>query len=174
MLASVHAGILPPPGPGRHNPPQDQAGTTPLRTMQAPPWDQVPSPGTRQAPPWTRHPPGPGTPPPPAEHTGRYGQRAGGMHPTGMQSYLLWRDLANQKECTILAGEWLEGRKMNLRERQIHYWFRRLRCYFKILTHDNFCSLVGVIDIQKFARKYHCHFNFLWVGIVRYELLPEK
>ena len=41
--------------------------------------------------------PGPGTPlpeqaPPPdqasprAEHTGRYGQREGGMHPTGMQS----------------------------------------------------------------------------------------
>ena len=41
---------------------------------------------TRQAP------PGPGTPrdqagnPPGAEHTGRYGQWAGGMHPTGMQS----------------------------------------------------------------------------------------
>ena len=31
-------------------------------------------------------PPGPGTPPPGAEHAGRYGQRAGGMHPTGMQS----------------------------------------------------------------------------------------
>ena len=32
---------------------------------------------------------GPGTPPPGAEHTGRYGQRAGGMHPTGMQSCFL-------------------------------------------------------------------------------------
>ena len=32
------------------------------------------------------HPPGPGRHPPGAEHTGRYGQRAGGMHPTGMQS----------------------------------------------------------------------------------------
>ena len=35
-------------------------------------------------------PPGPGTPrdqaPPGAEHAGRYGQRAGGTHPTGMQS----------------------------------------------------------------------------------------
>ena len=30
-------------------------------------------------------PPVPGTPRPRAEHTGRYGQRAGGMHPTGMQ-----------------------------------------------------------------------------------------
>ena len=49
-----------------------------------------------QAPPWTRHPPGPGTPldqaspwtrhPPCAMHSWRYGQRAGGMHPTGMQS----------------------------------------------------------------------------------------
>ena len=53
------------------------------------------------APPWTRqvpsHPPplGPGRhlpphpTPPPAEHTGRYGQRAGGMYPTGMQSCFL-------------------------------------------------------------------------------------
>ena len=40
-------------------PPPDQAGTPP-RTRQAPPSG--------------------------AEHTGRYGQRAGGMHPTGMQS----------------------------------------------------------------------------------------
>ena len=40
-----------------------------------------PPPRTRQAPPGTRQ-----TPPPRAEHTGRYGQRAGGMHPTGMQS----------------------------------------------------------------------------------------
>ena len=44
--------------------PRDQAGT--------PPQDQVP-PGLG------RHPPG-------AEHTERYGQRAGGMHSTGMQS----------------------------------------------------------------------------------------
>ena len=52
--ASVHAGIPP-------------------RTSQAPP-------GTRQAPP-----PGPGRHAPPrTEHAGRYGQRAGGMHPIGM------------------------------------------------------------------------------------------
>ena len=36
-----------------------------------------------------RHPPpGPGTPPC-AVHAGRYGQQAGGMHPTGMQSCLV-------------------------------------------------------------------------------------
>ena len=67
--ASVHSGIPPPP--------QDQA---PPRTRHPPgtrhtPRDQAP-PRTRQAP---RR----------AEHTGRYGQRAGGMHPTGMQSCFL-------------------------------------------------------------------------------------
>ena len=58
-------------------------------------------PDKRQAHPHTkdRHPPGPGTPPPhrnqsppradtpSAVHAGRYGQQAGGTHPTGMQSY---------------------------------------------------------------------------------------
>ena len=49
-------------------------------------WDTTPHPRDH-SPPLTRHPPGPDTPPPPrAEHTGRYGQQAGGMHPTGMQS----------------------------------------------------------------------------------------
>ena len=47
-----------------------------------------PPPDQRQAPPGTRHPPGPGTPPS-AVHAGRYGQQAGGTHPTGMQSCLL-------------------------------------------------------------------------------------
>ena len=43
-------------------------------------------------PPWSRHPPG-------ADHAGRYGQRAGGTHPTGMQSclFLLLRDLSTSK-----------------------------------------------------------------------------
>ena len=61
---SVHAGIPPPSleqtpleqTPWDHAPPQDQG----------PPWDQAPPPG--------------------AEHAGRYGQRAGGTYPTGMQS----------------------------------------------------------------------------------------
>ena len=38
-------------------------------------------------PPGTRHPPG--ADPPRTEHAGRYGQRADGMHPTGMQSCYL-------------------------------------------------------------------------------------
>ena len=42
-----------------------------------PPWEQTPPPRSR--PPWEQ------TPPPPV-HAGRYGQQAGGMHPTGMQS----------------------------------------------------------------------------------------
>ena len=43
-----------------------------------------PGPGTSD--PRTRHliPPGPASPPPSAVHAGRYGQRPGGMHPTGM------------------------------------------------------------------------------------------
>ena len=57
------------------------------------PQEQAPSPGPG-TPPRTRHPPGPGTPPPGTEHTGRYGQKANGMHPTGMhscyQSFRLW------------------------------------------------------------------------------------
>ena len=80
-----------PPGPGT---PQEQ---TPPRadtpTSHHPP---TPHPGSR-------HPPGPGTapqgpgtppweqtPPPRAQHAGRYGQRAGGRHPTGMQSCLFF------------------------------------------------------------------------------------
>ena len=44
-----------------------------------------------QAPPGKRHPPGADTPwdetpAPCAVHAGRYGQQAGGTHPTGMQS----------------------------------------------------------------------------------------
>ena len=50
-----------------------------------------PRPGThplRADTPWTRHPPpsGADTSPPGAVHARRYGQRVGGMHPTGMQS----------------------------------------------------------------------------------------
>ena len=74
--ASVHIGIPPPD--------------------QAPPWSRPPP--SRHPP--SRHPPGAGGPreqtPPCAVHAGRYGQQAGGMHPTGMQSclcvtlYLQW------------------------------------------------------------------------------------
>ena len=55
---------------------------------QVQPPDQVHPPGARYTPPGPGTPPlGPGTPPG-AEHAGRYGQRAGGTHPTGMQSCL--------------------------------------------------------------------------------------
>ena len=54
-----------------------------------PPWEQThplaaDTPQQQTPPPGSRHPPG--SRPPPAEHAGRYGQRAGGTHPTGMQS----------------------------------------------------------------------------------------
>ena len=65
--ASVHAGYPPPPGadpPGADTPPR---ADTPLGAD----------------PPLSR-PPGADTPD--AKHAGRYGQHAGGMHPTGMQS----------------------------------------------------------------------------------------
>ena len=56
----------------RHHPPWDQDQAPPLG-VDTPPWEH-------QTPPQT-----PGTPPG-AEHAGRYGHRAGGTHPTGMQS----------------------------------------------------------------------------------------
>ena len=68
MSASVHAGIPHPPQ-SRHPP------------DQTPPWEQTP--------PQEQTPPGADTPPG-TEHAGRYGQRAGGTHPTGMQSCFLF------------------------------------------------------------------------------------
>ena len=47
------------------------------------PGADTPRPGT---PPRSRHPPGTRCTPSNAEHAGRYGQWAGGTHPTGMQS----------------------------------------------------------------------------------------
>ena len=67
----------------------------------SPPWEQTPPPPRTRHPPWSRPPPGADSPPTPtpgapgAEHTGRYGQQAGGTHPTGMQSclgYKLWSE----------------------------------------------------------------------------------
>ena len=76
----------------RHPPDQ----VHPPRTKYTTP--DLPGPGT---PPGTRYTPslGPGTPPD-AEHAGRYGQHAGGTHPTGMQScsFLIWTTLINIKK----------------------------------------------------------------------------
>ena len=79
-------GTPPGPGtpPGTRYTPQDQVQPPPLG-----PGTHTPRPGT---PPRDQvHPPRPGTPPglgttPQAVHAGRYGQQAGGTHPTGMHS----------------------------------------------------------------------------------------
>ena len=70
--ASVHAGI-PSLWEQAGIPSPDQAGT-PLGAGIPPRADPP-----EQAPPGSRHPPG-------AKHAGRYGQCAGGTHPTGMQT----------------------------------------------------------------------------------------
>ena len=81
--------------------PQTKFGATPHSRPPGsrPPWDQAPpreqtplGPGTPpwEQTPWDQAPPKEQTPaeqaPPCAVHAGRYGQQAGGMHPTGMQS----------------------------------------------------------------------------------------
>ena len=58
-------------------------------------------------PPGRRHPPGGrlprgGTPPLSAEHAGRYGQRAGGTHPTGMQSCSIFNQTSSGSNLTSL------------------------------------------------------------------------
>ena len=89
---------VPPPGPG--TPPRTRYTSRdkvhPLKTSYTPqdqlhpPWDHVHPPQTRYTP-GTRYttrdqvPPRPGTPPG-AVHAGRYGQQAGGTHPTGIHS----------------------------------------------------------------------------------------
>ena len=55
-----------PPGPEAGTPPPEPG--TPLNTPPPSPQDQAP---------------------PSAVHVGRYGQQAGGTHPTGMQSYIV-------------------------------------------------------------------------------------
>ena len=63
-------------------------GPPPPPARQTPPW-QGRSPPTARRPPPARRPPWQGIPRSPcAVHTGRYGQQARGMHPTGMQFLL--------------------------------------------------------------------------------------
>ena len=76
----VHPRSRHPPGPGTpraDTPPR--LGTPPKQTP----------PGTRYTPQTKYTPPELSTPPPPGEHAVRYGQRAGGTQPTGMQSCIL-------------------------------------------------------------------------------------
>ena len=77
-----------PPGPGT---PLDQVqpsrpGTTPMDQVHPLGPGKPPGPGTL---PQTRYTPRDQVPPPDAEHAGRYGQHAGGTHPTGMKSCFL-------------------------------------------------------------------------------------
>ena len=62
-------------------------GCLPHTPGQTPPGRQPPgqTPPLGQTPTWADTPPWQ-TPPPCAAHAGRYGQQAGGTHPTGMQS----------------------------------------------------------------------------------------
>ena len=78
------------PPPGTRYPAKDQVHP---QSRYTPPEPGTP-PGTRYTPQDQIHPSGPGTPPhrtrytppPGAVHAGRYGQQAGGTHPTGMHS----------------------------------------------------------------------------------------
>ena len=90
---SVHRGVgLPQYMLEYHHPPsRDQAHPAP-ETGTHPRADTAleqtpPSPTPDQTCPQRRH------PPPSAVHAGRYGQQAGGMHPTGMQSCMLCKFL---------------------------------------------------------------------------------
>ena len=95
---SVHKAGLPQCMLGYHSPEQATPGTRhpsrsrhPPRTWN-PPEQALPGPGTPRAgtTPGTMH--LPPAPPLGAEHAGRYGQRAGGTHPTGMQSCLIMNE----------------------------------------------------------------------------------
>ena len=79
--ASVHAGM--PPPRSRHPLGQTPPGADTPWTRQSPGAD-TPCPPD-QAPPLEQTPPDQADPPG-TEHAGRYGQREGGTHPTGMQS----------------------------------------------------------------------------------------
>ena len=80
MCDSVHRGGVGIPACTEADPPPPGAD---------PPWEQTP-PRSRHPPgadtPPGQDPPGADTPPPGAEHSTRYGQCAGGTHPTGRQS----------------------------------------------------------------------------------------
>ena len=89
-----------------------QKQTSPRSTSPGsrPPQRQTP-PGSRhpqkQTPPRSRHPPGSRPPwkvdnPRCTKHAGRYGQRAGGSHPTGMQSCIIFNLLSKN---TFLSGK---------------------------------------------------------------------
>ena len=97
-----------PPGPGTSPLPWDQVHPLPQDQVQPPgpgtPLGPGTSPRTRYTP-WDQvHPPGIRSPG--AEHAGRYGQRAGGTHPTGMQSCSrMYKKQLNLRGCLVIT-EW--------------------------------------------------------------------
>ena len=82
--------------------------------------------------PRSRHPhPEPGTPrdqTPWAEHAGRYGQRAGGTHPTGMQSCLTIVSIIVQNQNVDIEGKWISELLM-ARKRIRMEWVLNLQYY---------------------------------------------
>ena len=92
--APLYAGMHPPCWTkGRHPPlgvatPWEQTPPKSRHPLEpGPPWSRPQTP-PRADPSQTRQPPPPSRPPPSAVHPGRYGQQAGGTHPTAMQSRL--------------------------------------------------------------------------------------
>ena len=131
--ASVHAGIQPPrtrhpPGadtlPDQTPPRPDPLGPgTPPQTRYPPnqaPLDLAPP---RSGTPQTRH------PPPGAVYAGRYGQQAGCMHPTGMQSSLIMY--------LMFANKWLQLRlSAEVHEQICRYSNCSVSCIL------NYCQLI--------------------------------
>ena len=72
-----------PPPQSRHPPPSRHPPGADTPQSRHPPQADTPP---RADTPWSRHPPPRSRHLPPGEHAVRYGQRAGGTHPTGMQS----------------------------------------------------------------------------------------
>ena len=93
--APVHAGMHAPPGPEADTPRQLECYTTLGRLWTRGRHPPPPPPDQRHTPPGPEaHPPGPEAhPSAQAVHAGRYGQQAGGTHPTGM--YTCWIEFLN-------------------------------------------------------------------------------
>ena len=81
---SVHRGGVPGQVPLWDQPPPRDQVHHPSGTRYTPPVPGTPAPPD-QVPPWNRYPPDQ-VHPPGAVHAGRYGQQAGGKHPTGIHS----------------------------------------------------------------------------------------
>ena len=92
-------------GPGRYTPQTRQVH--PLGPGRYTPQPGTP-PGTRQVHPPDQVPPGPGRYPPPAVHAGRYGQLAGGTHPTGMHSCFIQKNIStnNSAKFFLWTAPW--------------------------------------------------------------------